>query len=60
MNAYELRALNDADLALEEQLLTRKVRALKLATSAIGAALLQQYRERLDAVRAEIERRSCE
>jgi hypothetical protein len=52
-----LRDLPDEALELERALLSHKVSALRYATSAIGLSFLQQYRERLDAVRLELERR---
>jgi hypothetical protein len=56
----DLRTLPDAELALEAQLLERKIIALRTATTALGIRLHERYTNQLDAVRAEIERRSCD
>jgi hypothetical protein len=46
-------SLTDAELSAEVQLLEHKVRALWLATTACGRALLDTYLQALDAARAE-------
>jgi hypothetical protein len=52
-----LRTLHDPALAYLARQLEAKIASLRHATSAIGVSLLQQYRERLDQVRVEQERR---
>jgi hypothetical protein len=54
----DLTSLPDTGLAYLARQLEIKIAALRPATSAIGISLLQQYRERLDPVRSEIERRA--
>jgi hypothetical protein len=55
----ELRSLFDKTLAYVLEQLERKVQALRDITTAVGMALYQQCRERLDAAKAEQERRRC-
>ena len=51
------RTMSDAELEREAELLARKVSALRYATSAAGVGMLAQFRDRLAAVRVELERR---
>jgi hypothetical protein len=53
----DLAALSDQQLAFALRTLEAKVHALRDTTTAVGMALYQQFREKLDAVRAELERR---
>jgi hypothetical protein len=53
----DLAKLPDSGLSYLQRQLEMKINALRTATSAIGISLLEQYRERLEAVRSEIERR---
>jgi hypothetical protein len=54
----DLRSLPDNGLAFLERRLAAKLDALRLATSAVAQAMYRAYTEQLDAVRAEIERRT--
>jgi hypothetical protein len=56
----ELRTLPDETLTYLVKQLERKVAALKFSTSAIGAALLAQYQDKLTDCRLEMERRACD
>jgi hypothetical protein len=60
MSLYDLRTLPDKTLADTARLLEAKVTSLRLASTALGIRLFQRYMDQLDAVRAEIERRSCD
>ena len=57
--ADTLRTLSDAELDLEARLLERKVAALKFATMALGARLLERYAGMLQDVEFEILRRKA-
>lgn len=57
--ADTLRTLSDAELDLEARLLERKVAALKFATTALGARLLERYAGMLQDVEFEILRRKA-
>jgi hypothetical protein len=53
----DLHTLPDNDLDRLVTQLERKVEALRFATTALGTLLHERYRNQLDAVRAEQERR---
>lgn len=52
-----LKHMPDEQLAYVVKQLEHKVRAIRLSTSAIGVALLQEFQQRLDLARAEVFRR---
>jgi hypothetical protein len=56
----DLTSLHDEALAYLVAQLEKKVAALKFSTSAIGAALLARYEEKLTNCRLEIARRACD
>jgi hypothetical protein len=53
------RDLSDRELSFLLAQFEAKVAALKLSSTAVGAAMYQQFAERLDQARAEVERRRC-
>jgi hypothetical protein len=53
----ELRSLSDRQLAFLADQLEVKIASLRVPTTSSAAAMKQQYIDRLDAVRAEQERR---
>lgn len=59
MNAT-LTKLDNTELERLARLLEAKVAALRSATTALGIRLHERYTNQLDAVRAEVERRSCD
>ena len=54
----DLRGFSDRELAFLARRLEALAASLRDPTSAAGAALLRGYQDRLDAVRAEVERRA--
>jgi hypothetical protein len=55
----DLRSLPDKTLAYFAHQLEMKIGSLRGTTTTVGLALLQQYRDRLAAVRVELERRKA-
>jgi hypothetical protein len=55
----DFASLTDQQLSFALRQLELRLASLRDATSAVGQALYQQYRERLDAAKAEMERRQA-